>query len=129
VNSPREYPERDLTQKIIGALIEVHRHLGPGLLESAYEECVCHELMLRDLSFERQKPLAIDYKGHHVECAYRIDLIVEGRVLLELKVVEEVAPIHKAQILTYMRLADTRVGLLVNFNVEILKNGIQRFVL
>ena len=129
MSAPREYLEKELTQQIIGALIEVHRHLGPGLLESAYEECVCHELALQGLAFERQKPLAIDYKSHQVDCAYRMDAVVEGRVLLELKAVDEVAAIHRAQLLTYMRLAGLRVGLLVNFNVEKLKDGIQRFVL
>ena len=129
MNTVPEYPERELTQQIIGAFIEVHRHLGPGLLESAYEECACHELALRGLALERQKPLAIDYKGRQVDCAYRMDAVVEGRVLLELKSVDEIAPIHQAQILTYMRLAGLRVGLLVNFNVKILKNGIERFAL
>jgi len=121
--------EVELTEAIIGALIEVHRHLGPGLLESAYQECFCRELELRGIRFERQKPIPLEYKGVQLDCGYRIDLLVEGRVLVEIKAVEELAPVHEAQLLTYMRLANVRVGLLVNFNVPVLKEGLRRRVL
>ena len=96
--------EEELTEKIIGAAIEVHRHLGPGLLESAYEECLCHELNLRGLSFWRQKPLPIEYKGIKLDCSYRIDVVVENKVILELKCVENITPVHEAQLLTYMKI-------------------------
>jgi len=125
----QDYPERDLTEKIIGALMEVHRHIGPGLLESAYERCTCHELTLGGLAFESQKPLPMAYKGMRLDCGYRLDLLVEGRVIVEIKSVDGLAPIHSAQLLTYMRLSGVRVGLLVNFNVPVLKDGIKRLVL
>ena len=114
------------TEEIIGGLIEVHRSLGPGLLESAYEGCVCAELSLRGLRLERQRALAVAYKGLVVECGYRLDLVVEGEVLLELKAVERLLPIHEAQVVTYLRLARLPVGLLVNFNVRVLKSGLRR---
>ena len=116
------------TSPIIGAAIEVHRHLGPGLLESAYEECLCHELHLRGLEFKRRIDLPVIYKGLSLDCGYRIDLIVQDAVILELKSVEKLLPVHQAQLLTYMRLAGTRVGLLINFNVLLLKDGIKRRV-
>src|SRR5262245_56175368 len=119
----------ELTGKIIGAAVEVHKHLGPGLLESAYEECLCRELGLRSVLFERQKPLLLAYKGIVLECGHRLDLLVEGRIIVEIKSVETLAPIHEAQLLTYIKLARMKVGLLLNFNVPILKDGIKRFVL
>lgn len=121
--------EEELTGAIIGAAIEVHKQLGPGLLESAYEECLCRELKLRGGVFERQKPLPLEYKGIRLDCGYRLDLLVEGRVIMEIKSAEALAPIHEAQMLTYFRLAAVKVGLLINFNVPVLKDGIKRFVL
>jgi len=113
----------DLTAKIIGAAIEVHRALGPGLLESAYEECLCHELNLRWLSFQRQVPLPVSYKGVHLDCGYRIDVIVANDVILELKCVEHTLPVHEAQLLTYLKLLNKRVGLILNFHVATLVRG------
>ena len=118
-----------LTEQIIGAAIEVHRHLGPGLLESAYEECLCHELSLRGLAFERQLQLPVLYKGVSLDCGYKLDLVVEREVVLELKSVEKLLPIHEAQLLTYMRLGGYKVGLLLNFSVPLMKDGIVRRVL
>ena len=117
------------TSPIIGAAIEVHRNLGPGLLESAYEECLCHELHLRGLDCKRQVPLPLLYKGLKLECGYKIDLIVRDEVVLELKAVERLLPIHEAQLLTYLKLTGKRVGLLINFNVPLLTQGIIRRVL
>jgi GxxExxY protein len=117
------------TSPILGAAIEVHRHLGPGLLESAYEECLCHELHLRGLIFQRQVVLPVEYKGLKLDCGYKIDVLVEDEVILELKAVEKLLPIHQAQLLTYLKLAHKRVGLLVNFNVPLLTEGIIRRVL
>jgi len=117
-----------ITEAIIGAAIEVHRHLGPGLLESAYEECLCQELMLRNIPFKRQFPLPVSYKGKDLDCGYRIDLLVNDEVVVELKAVENLLPIHEAQTLTYMKLGGWHVGLLLNFNVPILKSGIKRLV-
>ena len=117
------------TSPIIGAAIEVHRNLGPGLLESAYEECLCHELQLRGLDFKRQVPLPLLYKGLRLDCGYKIDLIVRDEVILELKAIEKLLPIHEAQLLTYLRLTGRRVGLLINFNVPLLTQGIIRRVL
>ncbi len=117
------------TGPIIGAAIEVHRHLGPGLLESAYEECLCHEMHLRGLSFRRQVDLPIVYKGLKLDCGYKIDLLVQDTVLLELKAIEKLLPIHEAQLLTYMRLSGKPVGLLMNFNVSLLTQGLIRMVL
>jgi GxxExxY protein len=114
------------TQSIIGACIEVHRHLGPGLLESAYEACVCRELSNRLVPFERQRPLPIEYKGELLECGYRLDIVVDGRIIVELKAVEKLLPIHEAQMMTYLKLTGLRLGLLINFNVPILKQGIKR---
>jgi GxxExxY protein len=118
----------ELTDAIIGGCIEIHRELGPGLLESAYEECLCHELALAGLRFERQKPLPVAYKNVKLDCGYRIDLVVENRVIVELKTVDEIMPIHQAQVMTYLTLANLPVGLLINFNVPILKHGIKRLV-
>jgi GxxExxY protein len=126
----REIAENDpRTGPIIGAAIEVHRHLGPGLLESAYEECLCHELHVLGLSFERQVPLPVSYKGLKLDCGYQIDLIVQNEVILELKCVEKILPVHEAQLLTYLKLSGKRVGLLINFNVPLLTQGIIRRVL
>ena len=121
--------DNELTHSIIGAAIEVHRTLGPGLLESAYEECIARELTLRGLSFERQKALPVVYKEVKLECGYRVDLLVEGRVIVELKSVEALAPVHDAIVLTYLRLSGAPIGLLINFNVAVLKDGLKRFIL
>ena len=118
-----------VTETIIGASIEVHKALGPGLLESAYEECLCHELSLKCLRFHRQRELPLIYKGIMLDCGYRIDLFVEERVIVELKSIDKLSSIHDAQLLTYMKLANSSVGLLINFNVPVLKNGIRRKVL
>ena len=118
----------ELTEKIIGAGIEVHRELGPGLLESAYEECLCHELHLRNLSFRRQVPLPVNYKNTRLDCGYRVDIIVEEQVILEIKCVETVLDVHKAQLITYLKLSNIPVGLLLNFHVPTLKQGILRLV-
>ncbi|MEN6428772.1 MAG: GxxExxY protein [Phycisphaerales bacterium] len=119
----------EITERIIGAAIEVHRALGPGLLESAYEECLCHDLQLAGLSFERQRPLPVEYKGIRLECGYRLDLLVENAVVVEIKAISAIEPIHEAQLLTYLRLGGWRVGLLINFNVPVLRNGIRRRIL
>jgi GxxExxY protein len=116
------------TESIIGAAIEVHRHLGPGLLESAYEECLCEELSLRKMPFSRQIALPVTYKSKKLDIGYRIDLLVNQEVVVELKTVESILPIHEAQTLTYMRLGGWQVGLILNFNVTVLKNGIKRLV-
>jgi len=122
--------EEPWTGRIIGAAIEVHRELGPGLLESAYEECLCRELSLRELTFQRQLPLPVEYKGVKLDCGYRIDVVVENSVILELKCVEHLLPVHEAQLLTYLRLANRRVGLILNFNVATLvRGGVMRKVL
>ncbi|MCL5959694.1 MAG: GxxExxY protein [Chloroflexi bacterium] len=119
----------EVTQAIVGGAIEVHPALGPGLLESAYEECLCRELGLRRIAFERQLPLPVEYEGIHLNCAYRVDLLVAGSVVVEVKAVEDLLPIHEAQLLTYLKLGGWRVGLLINFNVPILKQGVRRRVL
>src|SRR5437588_1677721 len=116
----------EITHAVIGAAIEVHRQLG---LESAYIECLCRELILRGIAFEREKPLPLEYKGVHLECGYRLDLLVAGYVVVEVKSMEALAPVHDAQLLTYLRLGGWRVGLLINFNVAVLKNGIHRKIL
>jgi GxxExxY protein len=117
------------TERIIGAAIEVHRHLGPGLLESAYEECLAYELRQSGLAVRRQVPLAVTYKGVTLDCGYRLDVVVEESIILELKTVERLLPIHEAQLLTYLRLSGLRKGLLLNFLVPVLKDGIKRLVL
>lgn len=121
--------EADLTKEIIGAAIEVHRELGPGLLESAYQACLAHELRLRKLDFEQEKPLLVRYKDEWIDCAYRLDFVIANKVIVETKSVDVLIPIHEAQILSYMKLSGHRIGLLINFNVTILKNGIRRFAL
>jgi GxxExxY protein len=118
----------EITQKIIGAAIEVHRRLGPGLLESAYEACLAYELLQHGLTFERQKPLPVVYKSVRVDCGYRIDFVVEGKIVIELKAVDAILPIHIAQLLSYLRLSEMKLGLLLNFNVRTLKEGIKRVV-
>lgn len=118
----------DITEQIIGCALEVHRALGPGLLESAYEECVAYELKQIGFDFERQVPVPIIYKDVHLECGYRIDLLVKKLVIVELKSVDELNPVHEAQILTYMKFAKIPVGLLINFNVTLLKHGIKRYI-
>ncbi|HYE20396.1 MAG TPA: GxxExxY protein [Tepidisphaeraceae bacterium] len=120
--------EEELTQQIIGAAIEVHREVGPGLLESAYQAFLIHELVQRGLRVRVQEALPVRYKGVEVECGFRIDLIVNDVVLIELKAVEKLAPIHEAQLITYLKLSGIRVGLLINFNVEVLKQRIKRRV-
>jgi GxxExxY protein len=118
-----------LTEQIIAAAIEVHRSLGPGLLENAYEECLCHKLSLRDLRFERQVALPVTYKGVALECAYRMDIVVEGQVVVEIKAVDAVLPVHEAQLLTYLKLSGLKIGLLLNFHEEVLRKGIKRRIL
>ena len=117
-----------LSGKIIGAAIEVHKALGPGLLESTYESCICHELSLGGFSLEKQKPLAVRYKGIKLDCGYRLDIVVENTIILEIKSCEKVEPIHKAQLLTYLKLSGLNLGLLLNFNVAVMRNGIVRVV-
>jgi GxxExxY protein len=117
-----------VTQAVIAAAIEVHRHLGPGLLESAYEECLCFELSQLGLSFERQVAVPVSYKGLKLDCSYRMDLLVEDAVIVEIKAVAEVLPVHPAQLLTYLKATSRTVGLLINFNVPVLKNGVKRIV-
>ena len=121
--------ENPLSKEIIGAAIEVHRQLGPGLLESAYEECLAHEFMLRDIQFERQKPLPVAYKGIKLDCGYRLDFLVAQSVIVELKAVERLMPIHEAQTITYLKLTHCKLGLILNFNVRLMKTGIKRVVL
>ena len=120
--------ENELTEKIIGAAIEVHRHLGPGLLESAYEECLCYELKQMGLRFQRQVHLPIQYKEIRLESAYRMDLLVEDLVVVEIKASEDTAPVHASQVLTYLKVSKKRVGLLINFNMPVLKDGLKRIV-
>ena len=117
-----------LTGQIIGAAIEVHRALGPGLLESAYEECLCRELSLQGLSYERQKELPVTYKGVRLDCGYRLDIVVSKRVIVELKACARLESVHQAQLLTYLKLTGIKYGLLINFNVPVLKDGIKRMV-
>jgi GxxExxY protein len=115
-----------LTEQIIGAALEIHKALGPGLLESAYEECLCHELAQRDLHFLRQRPVPIEYRGVRLDCGYRLDLLVEDLVVVEIKAVDQLTPVHLAQLRTYLRLSDFPIGLLMNFNVYTFKHGLKR---
>lgn len=119
----------DLSGQIIGAAIEVHKTLGPGLLESIYEECLCIELQRRKISYQRQKEIDIEYKGTKLEDKYRIDVLVNNMIIVELKACNELAPIHDAQVLTYLKLTGLKVGLLINFNVPVLREGIKRLVM
>ena len=124
-----EAPREDgVTGEIISACIQIHRHLGPGLLESAYEECLCYELSRRELAFRRQVNLPVEYESIRLDCGYRMDLVVEEIVIVELKTVESLLPIHEAQLLTYLKLSKIQIGLLINLNVPILKNGVKRLV-
>ena len=120
--------ENKISEKIIGCAIQVHRELGPGLLESSYEECLYYELVQSGLLVEKQKPLPLVYKEVRLDCGYRIDLMIEGKIIVEVKAVESLNDIHMAQILTYLKLSNTRLGLLMNFNVTLLKSGIKRIV-
>jgi len=117
-----------ITEKIINGAISVHKELGPGLLESAYEACLVYELTSQDLKVERQKSLPIHYRGIQLDCGYRLDLLIEGSVVVEIKAIERVEPIHEAQLLSYLKLSKCEVGLLINFNVKILRDGIRRLV-
>jgi GxxExxY protein len=121
--------EEELTEQIIGAFIEVHRELGPGLLESAYEKCVRHELELRGFTVRTEVPLPVVYKGIQLECGYRIDLVVNDTVIVEIKTVDKLIPVHEAQLLTYLKLSGIRIGLLVNFHSSVIRNSIKRMVL
>ena len=118
----------ELSSRIIGAAIEVHKTLGPGLLESAYEECLSHEFSFRNFSFERQKSLPLIYKGKKLDCGFRLDLVVENAIILELKSCEKIEPIHKAQLLTYLKLSGLHLGLILNFNTTVMRDGIVRIV-
>ena len=117
------------TEAIIGAAMEVHRTLGPGLLESTYEMCLCRELSISRIPFERQVPIAVEYKGVKLDCGYRADIVVDGMILVEIKAIDSLLPIHDAQLLSYLKLGGWKIGLLINFNVELLKNGLRRRVL
>lgn len=117
-----------LTEKIIGCAIEVHKAIGPGSLESAYEECLCYELAQNGLKFERQIPLPVVYKGVKLDCGYKLDVIVEDTIIIELKAVDRIIAIHEAQLLSYLRMLDLRVGLILNFHSSVLKEGIKRIV-
>lgn len=119
----------DLSNRVIGCAIEVHRNLGPGLLESTYEQCLAHELKLQGIPFLAQHPLPVEYKGLRLDCGYRVDVLIDHQILLELKSVESLLGIHEAQLLTYMKLAGIRQGFLINFNVKRLKDGLKSFVL
>jgi GxxExxY protein len=123
------FHEGALTSEIIGAAIEVHRNLGPGLLESVYQACLAREFSIRKLSFEQQRSLPVEYRGMCIDCGYRMDFVVSRKVVLELKSVEAILGVHEAQLLTYLKLSGLRVGLLINFNVPVLKDGIRRLVL
>ena len=118
-----------LTKIVIGSAIEVHRHLGPGLLESVYEECLCHELSMLGIKFNRQVQLPLEYKGVSLECGLRLDILIPEKLIIELKTVDKIQPIHEAQLLTYLKLASIPTGLLINFNVPVLRDGIRRMVL
>jgi GxxExxY protein len=118
-----------LTDTIIGAAMEVHRGLGPGLLESSYEMCLCRELSIRGIPFERQVPIPVEYKGVKLDCGYRANIVVDGAILVEIKAIDSLLPIHDAQLLSYLKLGGWKIGLLINFNVELLKHGLRRRVL
>jgi GxxExxY protein len=119
----------ELTDAIIGAAMEVHRTLGPGLLESTDEMCLCRELAIRGIRFERQVPIPVEYKGVKLDCGYRADIVIDGTILVEIKAIDSLLPIHDAQLLSYLKLGGWKIGLLINFNVELLKNGLRRRVL
>lgn len=119
----------EISNKVIGCAIEVHKALGPGLLESTYQQCLAHELTLNDISFKLEYPLPVQYKGISLDCGYRVDLLVENEIIVELKSVESLQAIHEAQLLTYMKLANIKFGFLINFNVKLLKQGLKSFIL
>ena len=119
----------DLSRAVIGAAIEVHRALGPGLLESAYDQCLSRELSLRQIRFDRQKPMPVQYKGVRLDCGYRLDFLIAGLVVVEIKAVEALLPIHQAQLLSYLKLGGWKLGLLINFHAPLLREGIKRVVL
>ncbi len=123
------HPDNELSERVIGLAIEVHRYLGPGLLESAYEECLCYELRTAGLPFERQRQLPVRYKEIRLDVAYRIDLVIDRRLIVEIKTVDRLLPVHEAQLITYLRLSGVRVGLLMNFNCAVLKDGLQRIMI
>ncbi len=118
-----------LSNRVIGCALEVHRHLGPGLLESTYEQCLAHELKTSGIPFKLQCPLPVEYKGIKLDCGYRIDMLIDDAIIVELKSVDKILPIHQAQLLTYMKLSSISIGLLINFNVKLIKTGIKRMVL
>jgi len=120
--------DKQLTHEIIGAAISVHRELGPGLLEAVYEECLCHELTARSIAFKRQQPIPVVYKGTKLDCGYRADIVVLGRVIVEIKAIASVAPVHDAVMLTYLRLSGCKIGLPINFYSPVLKDGMKRYV-
>ncbi|MGH1398592.1 MAG: GxxExxY protein [Alphaproteobacteria bacterium] len=120
--------ENQITQKLMDYFLRIHKQMGAGLLESVYEECLCHILQKEGIAFERQKFLPIKFEDLYVEKAYKVDLLIEDKIIVELKSVDRIAPIHEAQILNYLKLADKKIGLLVNFNVPLIKNGVKRFV-
>jgi GxxExxY protein len=119
---------RSRTHDIVGAAIEVHRRLGPGLLESAYETCLGRELFIRGIRFQSQVPLPLDYRGLRLDCGYRLDIVVDNSIIIEVKAVRKVLPVHRAQVLTYLKLTSCRLGLLINFNVEVLRSGLYRII-
>jgi GxxExxY protein len=121
--------DSSMSERVIGLAIEVHQQLGPGLLESAYEECLCFELKQAGVNFARQAPLPVIYKGVRLDCGYRLDILVDRNLIIEIKSVDRLLPIHAAQMLTYLRLSGCKVGLLMNFNTALLKDGLRRFVL
>lgn len=125
----REWPKNSLSERVIGAAIEVHRQLGPGLLESTYEACLCFELAQRGIACEQQVPLPVIYKGNRLDWGYRIDLLVERELIVEVKSVDQLVRIHEAQLLTYLRLSSLKLGLLLNFNAVLLKHGLRRYAL
>jgi GxxExxY protein len=129
ITEKKEMDLNTVTERVIGAAIEVHKVLGPGLMESAYEECLCRELALRDIGFERQFPVPVEYKGVRLDCGYRLDLLVEKSVVVEIKSLSSFEPVHEAQLLSYLKLGGWKLGLLVNFNVPVLKDSIRRRIL
>jgi len=120
--------DKQLTHEIIGAAIAVHRELGPGLLEAVYEECLCYELSTRNIAFQRQQPIPVVYKGAKLDCGYRADIVVLSRIIVEIKAIASIAPVHDAVMLTYLRLSGCKIGLLINFYNPVLKDGVKRYV-
>jgi GxxExxY protein len=121
--------ENELSNVVIGGAIEIHQHLGPGLLENAYHQCLARELSLRDIEFETEKAIPLEYKGIRLDCGYRLDFLIESKLILELKAVDKILPIHEAQMLTYLKLTGCKLGLILNFNVAVLREGIKRLAL